>query len=242
MESQGGSNDPTADILALLARLLPSEPTHPQSRHAALVLLVHTLLVRRGFRLSGLGEEGNVVQTKELPPAWQTESGSEGTWTLRYRHPQSSLSYLVRAVRLGPTLLAVHALSLEDAVHASSLTITLSDYLVDDYEQGPITNTSVKGLQKLARTVSSTIFPMYSIEFWNVDSLTMSRISGPDSAAVEAPTTTSPAPRSREERHDPLRIGPERRPRPPYDFSSHSNPQLDLALQRRRSRPMGRAD
>lgn len=165
MESQGSANDPTEDVLALLARLLPSQPTHPQSRHAAIVLLLHTLLVRRGFRLSGLGEEGNVVQTKELPAAWQTEAGSEGTWTLRYRHPQSSLSYLVRAVRLGPTLLAVHALALEDAAHAASLTITLSDYLADDYQGGPITKNSVKAIQKFARTVASSIFPMYLSHF-----------------------------------------------------------------------------
>lgn len=90
----------------------------PRSSHEVLVLLVHAVLSRLGFRLVALGETGPLVGTslplplkilpslnvtmseeKHVPKEW---NASREAWALRYRHSRSSFTFVVRSLLLQP--------------------------------------------------------------------------------------------------------------------------------------------
>ena len=83
-----------------------------ESPQDALAGLVHTILSILAFRLVGIDEstsqssyEGNV-----LPDGWN--SHGPGNYTLRYRHEQSSLEFLLKLSKLGPRTV-INAIAIE---------------------------------------------------------------------------------------------------------------------------------
>lgn len=89
--------------------------TSLRSPHDGLAALAHTILTRLGFRLTSLSDEPSdkAVQSfagNALPPAWN--ASGPGSYTFRYAHEQSSMTFLVKVVSLGARLL-IHATALE---------------------------------------------------------------------------------------------------------------------------------
>ena len=108
--------DPSA-LIEQLPRLLPSgdgKGSSIQSPQDALALLSHALLTRLSFRLTSISEataapvESFVENV--LPAAWN--SAGPASYTFRYAHEQSSLTFLVKVVPLGVRVL-IHATALE---------------------------------------------------------------------------------------------------------------------------------
>eukprot|EP01127_Copromyxa_protea_P022315 TRINITY_DN794_c0_g1_i2.p1 TRINITY_DN794_c0_g1~~TRINITY_DN794_c0_g1_i2.p1 ORF type:complete len:326 (+),score=49.83 TRINITY_DN794_c0_g1_i2:52-1029(+) len=80
------------------------------SKFDALIILIHAIFLDSGFKLVGLGEDGPSVEEKErIPSAWNMSTDS---WAFRYRHARSSMTFLLKGIRLQDTIL-LHACSVE---------------------------------------------------------------------------------------------------------------------------------
>jgi len=89
-----------------------------------------------GFKIVGLGESNeNSIQNKELPMEWNQ---SEDSWAFRYRHFKSSMTFLVKGLKLSNKLI-VYGICLEQN---EVLNIELS---VDEF----ITNNDLENLDTL---------------------------------------------------------------------------------------------
>jgi PI31 proteasome regulator N-terminal len=102
----------------------------PASRHEALALAVHGLLVTHGFRPAedAAAEDANAPPAPRLPADWGT-AGFGG----RYRHGRSAMTYDVRAVAVGPRLV-VHATAVEDDDMLHSLELRVDTYVRADVD------------------------------------------------------------------------------------------------------------
>jgi proteasome inhibitor subunit 1 (PI31) len=92
--------DPAA-ILSTLPTLLPQNSKSLTSPHDAIAALVHTILSAVAFRLISVDDTSNVTNsdTNVLPEGWN--KNGPGSYTLRYKHNQSSLEFLVKISKLG---------------------------------------------------------------------------------------------------------------------------------------------
>jgi len=76
-----------------------------------IALTFHFVMKKMGFRCYGCGESNDVSQDLLLlPTGWNS---SVDSYSFRYRHPQSSMTFLIKGITLGEKLL-VHGLALED--------------------------------------------------------------------------------------------------------------------------------
>jgi proteasome inhibitor subunit 1 (PI31) len=103
--------DPSA-VLSRLPNLLPGGARSLASPQDAVVALFHAALANLGFRLVGT-DESSSVQTYEnnvLPDGWNAHG--PGHYSLRYKHEQSSLEFLIKVSKLG-TRTMVNAIALE---------------------------------------------------------------------------------------------------------------------------------
>ncbi len=157
MSNQTDLLDPSA-LLHVLQQLLPRSASDdvPQLRSPsdALSAMIHTIMTRLDFRLTGLSEDDR------LPPPATTTSASSGTtesssspttdasssaasiasntlpsswnakgpdhYSFRYKHHQSSLDYLVKIVKLGNKAV-IHGIALQGS-KTSTLELPLADY------------------------------------------------------------------------------------------------------------------
>lgn len=103
--------DPAA-LTSQLVALLPPSNKRFASAHDGLAALVHTIFTALGFRLIAIDDTSSAksFQNNVLPEDWNTNALSGHT--LRYRHEQSSLEFLVKVVRLGQRTL-INAIALE---------------------------------------------------------------------------------------------------------------------------------
>ena len=103
--------DPAA-LTSQLVDLLPPSNKRLASAHDGLAALVHTIFTALGFRLIAIDDTSSAktFQNNALPEDWNTSALSGHT--LRYRHEQSSLEFLVKVVRLGQRTL-INAIALE---------------------------------------------------------------------------------------------------------------------------------
>lgn len=97
---------------------------------------LHAILTNLGFRLIGLGESNPLPKQSSttstttnttpnaLPEGWNATGES---YSLRYRHEQSSLTFLLKALKMGDSVL-VHGMAVEDG-KLLTLPLNLSDYL-----------------------------------------------------------------------------------------------------------------
>eukprot|EP00179_Madagascaria_erythrocladioides_P007325 CAMPEP_0198317768 /NCGR_PEP_ID=MMETSP1450-20131203/7202_1 /TAXON_ID=753684 ORGANISM="Madagascaria erythrocladiodes, Strain CCMP3234" /NCGR_SAMPLE_ID=MMETSP1450 /ASSEMBLY_ACC=CAM_ASM_001115 /LENGTH=348 /DNA_ID=CAMNT_0044021013 /DNA_START=34 /DNA_END=1080 /DNA_ORIENTATION=- len=202
----------------------PGEKSH---RHEALAMLVHSLLLRHGFRPEGLEEsrdeaggagssaEVAAEPVKRLPDGW-TEGGYGG----RYRHFRSAMTFEIRSVPVGSKLL-VTGVSLEDESRMHSLELKVDDMVLTDVTSSDGKNGSSKwdGVFKDIAAVA-TLVQVNIAHKLVPDSAKdgYQEAAAADDNQRSEPTTAAPrlpypAPlRDFDDDNDPLRIGPPRRP------------------------------
>lgn len=89
----------SSSLLTSLPKLLPGPKTlnHPQD---ALTALTHAVFSVLGFRLVGVDESSSgTFPDNILPDIWNSQG--PGSYTLRYRHEQSSLEFTIKVTKLG---------------------------------------------------------------------------------------------------------------------------------------------
>ncbi|KAG8904813.1 hypothetical protein FRB99_001119 [Tulasnella sp. 403] len=124
------SLDPSA-LVSNIPNLLPPDNQCLNSECDALTALLHAAMVAVGFRLVGIGHGPSTQELpgSKLPETWNKD-GPE-SYTLRYKHEQSSLAFLLKVIKLGQRSL-IHAIALESD-KTYSLDILTSDYLSSSY-------------------------------------------------------------------------------------------------------------
>ncbi|SPO26843.1 uncharacterized protein UTRI_04156_B [Ustilago trichophora] len=140
--------DPSA-LLHVLPQLLPttSSSFEPQLRSPsdALAALIHTILTRLDFRLTGLAEDDRLppsvtattdsdstptsTSSNKLPAEWNAKGPDH--YSFRYKHHQSSLDYLVKIVKLGNKAV-IHGIALQGS-KTSTLELPLGDYFSSSF-------------------------------------------------------------------------------------------------------------
>ncbi|KAI0068938.1 hypothetical protein BV25DRAFT_1792224 [Artomyces pyxidatus] len=116
--------DPAALIAALPGFLPPNKKTL-QSPYDAIAALLHTAFMALGFRLIAVDDSSppSTILNGLLPEEW---NGHPGNYTLRYRHEQSSLEFVIKVAKLGSRTL-INAIAVESD-KAASLDISTSDF------------------------------------------------------------------------------------------------------------------
>lgn len=123
--------DPSA-LVSKLPALLPAEKKELQSAQDGLAALAHTAMTALGFRLIGV-DDSSATRTFEgnaLPIEWNTHG--PGSYTLRYKHEQSSFEFIVKLAKLGKrTVLNAIALEASAFTTLSSIFITYAPLQTD---------------------------------------------------------------------------------------------------------------
>jgi len=106
--------DPSALISPLLD-LLPDK-NRLESQQDAIVALIHSAFHALSFRLIAVDDSSPASTTVNgiLPEACNTNG--PGNYTLRYRHEQSSLEFVIKAIKLGSRTL-INAIAVEVRDH-----------------------------------------------------------------------------------------------------------------------------
>ncbi|CAG8468535.1 12466_t:CDS:10 [Ambispora gerdemannii] len=143
LPSQANPLDP-ANVLNILENVLPSpraeeastaasasENVILRSGHDALAALFHSIMLAVDFRFVGLGEEGTIEiqetqNTSIMPFPKEWNAKGPDSYAFRYKHTQSSLTFLVKGMRLSNKFL-LHGMGVED-----NKTFTM-EVLTDDY-------------------------------------------------------------------------------------------------------------
>ena len=102
-------------LIHSLPSLLPLGRKRLESPHDAIAALVHTVFTTLGFRLVGVEESGPIgtFEGNVLPDAWNQHG--PGNYTLRYKHEQSSLEFVVKVGKLGSRTL-INSIALEVSI------------------------------------------------------------------------------------------------------------------------------
>jgi len=184
------------------------------SKHDALFLLLHAMMESSGFKLVGLGESDNLIENKQIPPEWNL---SQDSWAFRYRHFKSSMTFLLKALRLGSQLL-VHALSVEQS-QILTLELGVQEYVSDDLNLDPRQRYSNvdKLMDLFLKNIIKKLIPELSDLRQQQQSSTPAAVpSQHPTPAVPShhpgPVYPGPQPHVPGYPDDPLRIGPPRQP------------------------------
>ncbi|KAI8371588.1 PI31 proteasome regulator N-terminal-domain-containing protein [Radiomyces spectabilis] len=120
------------DPSSVLHTLQQCIPNSLQSGYDALAAASHAVMLSVGFRFAGLGDdarqEGDGTK-KQLPNEWNEHSPH--FYAFRYSHPQSSLTFVLKSLRLGDRWI-VHGLGIGDDKTAT-LDIVCKDYTSDSF-------------------------------------------------------------------------------------------------------------
>ncbi|GJE84453.1 proteasome inhibitor PI31 subunit [Phanerochaete sordida] len=117
--------DPSV-LTSKLPKLLPKEDHALKSAQDGLAALVHTAMTVLGFRLVGVEDSSSqgIYEDNVLPSGWN--ANGPGHYTLRYKHEQSSLEFVLKLAKLG-TRFTINAIAVEtDKV--ASLDIAANDF------------------------------------------------------------------------------------------------------------------
>ncbi|EJD01182.1 uncharacterized protein FOMMEDRAFT_125897 [Fomitiporia mediterranea MF3/22] len=116
--------DPSV-ILSSLPKYLPQSKTLTRP-HDGVAALSHSILSALGFRLVGVDDSSSSTFAENvLPDEWNAHG--PGSYTLRYRHDQSSLEFIVKITKLGTRTL-INAIASETDKTAS-LDIPTDDFV-----------------------------------------------------------------------------------------------------------------
>ncbi|KAL1917849.1 uncharacterized protein VTP21DRAFT_3683 [Calcarisporiella thermophila] len=188
----------------------PNENIQLRNPQDAITGLIHAVFTALGFRLIGLGEDGRIEQNEgevqNLPVGWNTEHA------LRYKHTQSSLTFLVKTIKMGDKVV-VHGTSLEDSKIAT-LEIKYSDFLSTSFF--PYPNPRNETLAQAFNSGSRLLDLISLIKLQLVQRL----LPGLNKEGYEETTTSNVGESSSsrqppESERDPLRAPPPRPYRPP---------------------------
>lgn len=88
-------------LLSTLPTLLPGSKQTLSSPQDGITALIHTIMTALAFRLIATDEtsSGGTIDNNVLPENWNKDG--PGHYTLRYRHEQSSLEFVVKILKLG---------------------------------------------------------------------------------------------------------------------------------------------
>ncbi|KAI9513189.1 PI31 proteasome regulator N-terminal-domain-containing protein [Russula earlei] len=103
--------DPSA-LIAPLLNLLPRNKRRLESQQDAIVALIHSAFNALSFRLIAVDDSSpeSTIPGSLLPEAWNING--PGNYTLRYRHEQSSLEFIIKVGKLGRRTL-INAIAVE---------------------------------------------------------------------------------------------------------------------------------
>jgi len=96
-----------------------------RSKFDALFLYLHAIFQCYGFKIVGLGET-EMIENKELPMEWNQ---STDAWAFRYKHFKSSMTFLLKALKLNDTLI-VYGIALEQK-EMINVNLVVGDYVND---------------------------------------------------------------------------------------------------------------
>lgn len=122
-------------LIKYMATTLPTTPSSQLSNpYDAVALLSHCILLAVGYRLVGLGEDHRIEtspdeaadesSTRRLPDTWKDTSPN---FAFRYKHTQSSMEYLLKINRMGPTAVIMGMALGHDKT--ASFDIKVDDYI-----------------------------------------------------------------------------------------------------------------
>jgi len=105
---------------------LPSNKKRLESQQDAIAALIHSAFHALSFRLIAVDDSSPASTTAidTLPEAWNTDG--PGNYTLRYRHEQSSLEFIVKVVKLSSRTL-INAIAV-GSDKTASLDISTNDF------------------------------------------------------------------------------------------------------------------
>eukprot|EP01128_Nolandella_sp_AFSM9_P001730 TRINITY_DN1205_c0_g1_i1.p1 TRINITY_DN1205_c0_g1~~TRINITY_DN1205_c0_g1_i1.p1 ORF type:complete len:321 (+),score=63.89 TRINITY_DN1205_c0_g1_i1:192-1154(+) len=194
-----------------IKKVFSSVPKKPSSPHSALFLFVHAFLQHEGFKVVGFGEEGNLLEQKTLTEDWDK---SEDAWAFRYRHSQSSMTFLVKGIRLGDQLM-LHALAVEQN-EPLSLNLKVPNFVTPASLRldSPleICHALAQLRELLKREITSKLVPSVEDLRKETGSAAQPQPAAPSAQPLmpRNPLRDDPL---RDTRHDPLRIDQPRYPR-----------------------------
>ncbi|KAF9075966.1 PI31 proteasome regulator N-terminal-domain-containing protein [Rhodocollybia butyracea] len=112
-------------LISLIPTLLPSSKSI-ETPQDALALLSHAILTSVAFRLIAVDDSSSTIQSSAntLPDEWNKHG--PGSYTLRYRHEQSSMEFVVKISKLGSRTM-FNAIAVEND-KATSLDISTNDF------------------------------------------------------------------------------------------------------------------
>jgi len=175
----------------------------------ALSILLHCMMKEMGFRFIGCGDSNDVtISGQFVPPDWNKSNDS---FCFRYKHPQSSMTFVIKSLVLGDKLL-VHGIAEEDK-NIRSVELSVNDYVKSKVSYEDFDNL-YKNVEQLLSTYKETIvsklFPMSITE-------------APETTTVrETPTSTTRSPDN-----DPLRIPGTGNRVPPNPYPYAADPYFD---------------
>lgn len=112
--------DPSA-LLSQLPVLLPASERTLKSAQDGIASLLHAAMTSLGFRLISVDDSGppQTYTNNTLPSGWNSHGPSH--YTLRYKHDQSSLEFVMKVSKLGSRTM-VNAIALEVTGTTASMT------------------------------------------------------------------------------------------------------------------------
>ncbi|KIK65390.1 hypothetical protein GYMLUDRAFT_123486, partial [Collybiopsis luxurians FD-317 M1] len=113
-------------LVSLIPTLLPADSRRLQSAQDALAVLSHSILAALSFRLVAVDDSTptSYAATNVLPEAWN--KNGPGNYTLRYKHEQSSLEFIIKMSKLGSRTV-INAIAAKTD-KATSLDISTNDF------------------------------------------------------------------------------------------------------------------
>ncbi|KAI8098696.1 PI31 proteasome regulator N-terminal-domain-containing protein [Halteromyces radiatus] len=115
------------DPSSILHNILQNLPNSLQSPYDALMAASHSAMLAVGFKFAGLGDdarqEGDGTKTI-LPNEWNDHGPH--VYSIRYSHPQSSLTFIIKSIKLGEKWI-LHGLGIGDDKTAT-LELNPADY------------------------------------------------------------------------------------------------------------------
>ncbi|XP_078584489.1 proteasome inhibitor PI31 subunit-like [Branchiostoma floridae x Branchiostoma japonicum] len=197
-------------VAAGLELLYSSVCEQVQSEHDALVCFLHWEMVQSGFKCVGKGDEAPVKASKAkkselLPRGWNR---TQDVYALRYQPSDTEENYLMKAIKMDDSLL-VHVMRVKDE-KVGSLTLNVKDYInksdLQDFDS------VYKNVESLEAAFQSGI-----VEEFKPQNRSSNAATNSEERKEDKPGRSQRAPRMADDPdHDPLRIGPPRRPRDPY--------------------------
>ncbi|KAG9288725.1 hypothetical protein G9A89_004344 [Geosiphon pyriformis] len=237
-QNQGNPLDP-ANVLHIFDNILP-RPHSPEtagstsnvllkSGHDALAAAFHAIMLAVDFRFVGLGEDGTIGSSQDtlvpLPPDWN--ANGPDSYSFRYKHPQSALTFLIKSMRLSNKFL-IHGMGIEDN-KTFSLEVITNDYTSPSF----FPYTGQGGSEPLINAFisQSRVKDLISLYKLNIIQNLIPNLNKPGYEETATTATTSTQPRaSRPEANinNPLRI-PTRQPPPIFNdpFGGYEQPSFE---------------